>query len=71
MKADAIVRACDRHSKETMSLRKCYKYKHMRKRMVEFLRKSESRGNKIARVNAIRISNLSIYFNFLDCWGLL
>ena len=32
------------------------KYKNMHKRLVEFLRKSESRGYKIAWVNSIRIA---------------
>ena len=36
--------------------------------MVEFLRKNENRGIKIARVNSIRITNLSIYINFARCW---
>ena len=31
------------------------KYKNLRKWMVEFHRKSERRGDKIARVNSIRI----------------
>ena len=37
----------------------------MRKWMVEFLRESESRGIKIDRVNSIRITKSSIYFNSL------
>ena len=38
------------------------KYKHMRKFVAIFLSKSESRGNKIARVNSIRITK---YINLL------
>ena len=38
------------------------KYKNMRKWMVEFLTKSESRDDKIVRVNSIRISK---YINLL------
>ena len=57
MKGYEIVRPCDRHSNETVILRKhVTKYKHMRKIMVEFLRKFENRGIKIARVNSIRIT---------------
>ena len=43
----------------------------MRKWMVEFLRKIENRGIKIARVNSIlntKSINLVIYFNFVWCW---
>ena len=43
VKGDEIVRACDRHSNETVTHRKhVNKYIHMRKSMVEFLSKSES-----------------------------
>ena len=64
--ADEIVWACDRYSDETVILRKhVIKYKHMRKSMVEFHSKSESRGIKIDRVDSIRITKLSIYFNYL------
>ena len=34
--------------------------------MVEILKKSEF-GDKIARVNSIRM--ISIYYNFIRCWG--
>ena len=52
--ADEIVRACDRHWDETVTPTKhVTKYKYMRKWMVEFLSKSQSRVIKIARVNAI------------------
>ena len=62
MKGDEIVRACDLHWDETVTLTKhVTKYKYMRKWMVELLSKSQSRVIKIARVN----STLSIYFNFL------
>ena len=50
-----IVRACDRHSNEIMALRKhVTKYKYMRKWIVKFLRKSDSRGKKIVRAASIR-----------------
>ena len=46
---DEIVRACDRHCDETVTLTKhVTKYKYMRKWMVEFLSKSQSRVTKIA-----------------------
>ena len=49
--------ACDRHSNETVTLRKhVTKYKNMQKWMVEFLRKYKGRGNIIARVNSIHIT---------------
>ena len=55
-KGDEIVRDCDRYTNKTVTLRKhATKYKHMRKWIVDLLSKSESRGNKIARVNIIRI----------------
>ena len=48
--------ACNRHINETVTLRKqVTKYKNMRKWMIEFLRKFENRGIKIARVKAIFI----------------
>ena len=55
---DEMVRACDRHSNETVTLRKhVTKYnKQMRKWMVELHSKSESRGIDIARVNSIGIT---------------
>ena len=37
--------------------------------MVEFLRKSESRGDKIALVNSFVSPNLPIDFNFVRCSG--
>ena len=47
--------ACDRHRNETVTLRKhVTKYKNMRKRL--FPRQSESRGDKIALFNSIRIT---------------
>ena len=49
--------AWDRHSNKTVTLRKYVtKYKNMQKWMVEFRRKSESRGDKIARFNSICIT---------------
>ena len=57
VKGYEIVRPCDRHSNETVTLRKrVTNYKHMSKWMVEFLRKFENRGIKTARVNSIRIT---------------
>ena len=54
---DEIVRACDRHRDETVTLTKhVTKHKHMRKWMVEFLSKSQSRVIKIAGVNSIRMT---------------
>ena len=58
---DEIVRACNRHRDETVALTKhVTKYKYMRKWMVEFLSKSQSRVIKIGRVNSIRMTK-SIY----------
>ena len=54
---DEIVRACDRHRNETVTLRKhITKYKYVRKWIVEFPSKSQSCGIKFARVNLIRIT---------------
>ena len=50
-------------SNEAVALRKhVTKYKNVRKWMAEFFKKSESRGDKIARVNPIRITK---YINLL------
>ena len=66
MKEGEILRACDQHSNETVTFRKhVIKYEHIRKLMVAFLSKFESSGIKIVRVNSIRITILSIYFNFV------
>ena len=57
MRGDEIVRPCDRHSNETVTLRKhATKYKSMRKWMLECLQKIENRGIKISRVNSILIT---------------
>ena len=70
VKWDEIVRAFNRHSNETVTLGKhVTKYKNMRKWMVQFLRKSESRDDKIARVNSFASPNPSIYLNFIRCWS--
>ena len=54
---DEIVRACDRHRNETATLTKhVSKYKYMRKWMVEFLKKLQSRVIKNSRVNSIRMT---------------
>ena len=45
--------ACNRHSNKTVTFRNhVTKYKNMRKWIVEFFRKSESRGDEIVRVNS-------------------
>ena len=70
VKEDEIVRAFDRHSNETVILRKhVTKFNNMRKLMVEFLRKSESRGDKIARVNSIRITKFINLLYFCTLLG--
>ena len=52
MKEDVIFRACDRDSVETVILIKYVnEFEEKRKLMVEFLKKFEGRGIKIARVN--------------------
>ena len=54
---DEIIRACDRHWDETVTLTKhVTKYKYMRKWMVEYLSQSQSRVIKISRVNSIRMT---------------
>ena len=76
-----IVRPCDRHSNETVALRKhVTKYKNKRKYIVEFLRKFENRSIKAARINSILITkstNLQIFTYIfygvggpLCCWHL-
>ena len=70
MKGDEIVRPCDRHSNETVTLSKhATKNKTMRKWMVEFLRKFENGGVKIARVNLILITKSMDFqlFTFILC----
>ena len=56
--------ACDRYRNETAALRKYItKFKNMRKWIVEFVRKSERRGDKIALVNSIRITkSINLYY---------
>ena len=61
MRGDEIVRPCDRDSNKTATLRKhVTKYKHMRKRMVKFLRKFENCGIKIAELTRFASPNQSI-----------
>ena len=49
MEGDQIVRPCDRHSNETVTLREhVTKYKHLQKWRVVLRRKLENRGIKIA-----------------------
>ena len=58
-KEDEIVRPCDRHSNETVTLREhAIKYKNMRKLMVVYLKKFENRGIKQTR---FLLQNTSIY----------
>ena len=73
MKGDEIVGHCDRHSNETVTLRKhVTKYKQMQKWMVECLTKFENPGIKIARVKTrLASSNESIYFDFVPCCGFI
>ena len=65
VKGDEIVRHCDPRSNETVTHRKhVTKYKNMRKWMVDFLGKFETRVIKIAVVNSILISksiNLQLF----------
>ena len=65
MKGDKIVRPCDRHSNETVTVRKhVTKYKNMQKWVVEFLKKLQSSGIKIAGVNRIFVTksiNLQLF----------
>ena len=62
---DEIVRPCDRHTNETVTLRKYVtKHEKTRKWMVEFLRKFENCVIKIARDNSILITksiNLQLF----------
>ena len=61
--------ACNRHSNETLTLRKhVTKYRNMRKWMIEFFKKFDNFGIKIARVNSILISktiNLQLFILIL------
>ena len=60
MKGDEIIRACYQHRNETITLEQhISKYKNMRKWMVKFLRKLQSRGDKIARVTSILIIKIN------------
>ena len=72
MKGVEIVRLCDRHSIETVTLRKhVTKYKNMRKWMVEFVRKFDNRAIKSGRDNLILITksiNLQLFIYFVRCW---
>ena len=74
MKGDEIVRPCDRHSIETVTLRKhVTKYKNTRKWIAEFLRKFENHAIKIGPDNSILITEIYQftinYFDFVVCWG--
>ena len=65
MKGEEIVRHCDRHNNETVTLRKhVTKSENMLKWMLEFLRKFENCAIKIYRVNSILIAksiNLQLF----------
>ena len=65
MKGDEIVRHCNLHSNETVTLMKhVSKSKNMQNCMVEFIRKFENPGIKIDRVNSILITksiNLQLF----------
>ena len=65
MKGDEIVLPCDRHSNETVTIRKhVTKYKNMRKWMVKCRSQFENRGIKIDLVNSILITkfiNLQLF----------
>ena len=73
VKGDEIVRPCDLHSIETVTLMKhVTKHKNMRKWMFEFLRKFENRGIKILLLNSILITksiNLQLFSLILYCVG--
>ena len=71
MNGDEIVRPCDRHSNETVTLRKhVTKFINMRKWLQEFLKKIENRGIKIALDSYRQFGKFSvIYFNFVRCCG--
>ena len=73
MKKDEIVRHCDRHSNEAVTLRKYVsQYKNMRKWVVEFLRKFENRGIKISRVDLVLVTksiNLQLFALILNTVG--
>ena len=57
--------SCNRHSNETVTFKKqVTKYKNMRKWMIYFFKKSESRRDKISRVNSIRFTTS---INLLFC----
>ena len=54
---EEIVRACDRHSNETETLRKRVTiFKYMRKWIIQFLCKTQSCGIKYSLVNLIRVT---------------
>ena len=65
---DEIVRACDRHRNETVTLWKhVTKYKYMRKWMDGFLNKFQSYGIKFAHVNSIHMNKSFNLFYFTMC----
>ena len=65
VKGDEIVRPYDRHSIETVTLRKYVtKYKNMLKWILEFLMKFENRVIKIGLDNSILITKISQFTVF-------
>ena len=73
VKGDEIVRPCDLHRNETVTLKKYVtKCKNMRKWLVEFRRKFGNRGFEIARVNSIIITKyieLQLFTSILNGVG--
>ena len=66
MKRDEILRNCDRHSVEPVTLSKYVaEHEQMGKLMVEFFSKFHGRGMKIDRVNSIRVDTSMIFFSVL------
>ena len=66
MKGNEIFGDFDRHNGETVTMNKYVaEYEQMRKFMIKFLSKFQSRGIKIARVNSIPVAKPSIFFNIL------
>ena len=82
MNGNEIVWSCDKHSNETVTIRKYVtKYENIQKLMVEFSRKFENCGIKIARLDSILITksiNIQLFTSIsngvrgpLWCWHLL
>ena len=66
---DEIVPPCDRHSNETVTLRKhVAKYKHMRK-WAKFLKQMRIVALKLLKLTRSASPKQSIYFKFVLCLG--